>query len=117
MRLLAVAATVLLSFVAILVGMAKVQRLPASLQIRDQAGISRFVWTVSGWIELFAAAGLVVGIFVAPEVAVVCAAALMLTFGWLAANQLSQRRSAAAVPAIALSALSLLTIAAIFIAG
>ena len=107
----------MLAFLSILVGMAKVQRLPASLQIRDQAAVSPVVWAVSGWIELLAAAGLVVGIFVAPEVAVVCAAVLMLTYGWLAAKQMAERRLAAAVPAIALSLLALLTIAAIFVAG
>lgn len=117
MRLIAVAGTVVLAFLAILVGMAKVQRLPASLQIRDQAGVSAVVWAVSGWIELIAAAGLVVGIFVAPELAVVCAVVLMLTYGWLAAKQLAQRRPASAMPAIGLSVLSLLTIAAIFAAG
>jgi hypothetical protein len=112
-----VAGTLVLAFLSILVGMAKVQRLPASLQIRDQVSVSPLVWVVSGWIELFAAAGLVVGIFVAPELAVVSAAVLVLTYGWLAAKQLADRRPAVAVPAIGLTVLSLLTIAAIFIAG
>jgi len=49
--------------------------------------------------------------------AVVCAAVLMLTYGWLAAKQLAEHRRSAAVPAIVLSLLSLLVIAAIFIAG
>ena len=117
MRIVAVASALILSLIAILIGMAKVQRLPASLQIRDQAGIASLVWTMSGWIELIAAAGLIVGLFVSLELALVCAVILMLSFGWLAAKQLAHRRRVAAVPAAALSGLSLLTIAAIAVAG
>lgn len=118
MRLLAVVCSLVLTLLAVIVGMAKVQRLPASLQIRDQANISPTVWTVSGWIELVAAAGLVVGIFVSLELAVTSACVLFVCYIVLAGRQLTRRPAlASAVPALALAGLSAATIASVIATG
>lgn len=118
MELLAVTLSLLLTLLAVVIGLAKVQHLPASMQVRDRAGISPAVWTASGWIELLAAAVLVVGVFVAHEAAVVGAALLAASYGALALRQLSRREPFAVVlPALVLLVVALATIAAITSAG
>jgi hypothetical protein len=112
-----VAASILLTLLAVIVAMAKIQRLPASLQIRDQAEVSPLVWTISGWIELLAAASLIIGVFVSFELALVAALVLLLGYSSLAARQLTRRRTAAAVPAAVLAALAALVIVAIAVSG
>ncbi len=118
MQLLAVGLSLLLTLLAVIIGLAKVQRLPASLQIRDRSGISAGVWTTSGWIELVAAGFLVVGVFAAHEIAAVAAVVLALSYAALALRQLTRRVPiAVASPAIVLVALSLGAAAAIIVAG
>ena len=118
MELLAVALSLLLTLLAVIIGMAKVQRLPASLQVRDRAGISAGVWTASGWLELVAAAFLVVGIFAAHEVAAAAAVVLALSYAAFALRQLTRRLPLAAVlPAGVLVVLSLASAAAIVAGG
>jgi uncharacterized membrane protein YphA (DoxX/SURF4 family) len=68
MVLLTVVLALLLALVVIVVGMAQVQGLPASLSVRDRVGASPTLWRVVGWLELVAAAGLVMGV-AAPLVA------------------------------------------------
>ena len=110
MRLLAVVLSLGLTLVAVIVGMAKVQRLPASMQIRDRAHIPSAAWTASGWIELVAAAGLVLGIFAAPGLAVASAAVLFISYLVLAVRQALQRNPAFMVlPAAALAVVSAVT--------
>jgi hypothetical protein len=117
-KILAVICALVLTLLAVVVGMAKVQRLPASLHIRDSAKVPAWVWTTSGWIELVAAAGLVVGLFVAWAVALVSAAVLLISYMALAARQLSQRLPlSAATPAVVLSGLSAVTTVALIAAG
>jgi len=117
-ELLAVGLSLLLTLLAVIIGMAKVQRLPASLQVRDRAGIPAGVWTASGWLELVAAAFLVVGVFAAHEVAAVAAGVLALSYAVFAVRQLTRRLPLAAVsPALVLLALSLVAAAAIVAAG
>ena len=114
MELLAVGLSLLLTLLAVIIGMAKVQRLPASLQIRDRAGIAPGLWTASGWLELVAAAVLVVGVFAAHEVAAAAAVVLALSYAAFAVRQLTRRLPLAAVlPAIVLVVLSLGAAAAI----
>jgi hypothetical protein len=118
MKAVAVVVALLLTLLAVIVGMAKVQRLPASLQVRDQAKISAAVWLGSGWVELVAAAGLVLGIFVRLEVALVSATVLLVSYLALAVRQLTQRRAfASAVPALVLSLLAAVTVASIIASG
>lgn len=117
MDFILVAGSILLTLLAVVVAMAKIQRLPASLQIRDQAGISGLVWTISGWVELLAAASLIIGVFVSLELALVAAVLLLLSYTSLAARQLTRGRTAAAVPAAVLAALAALVIAAIAVSG
>ena len=118
MRVVAVACSLVLTLLAAIVGMAKVQRLPASLQVRDQARITPTLWTISGWIELAAAAALVVGIFVSLEMAVAGAVILFASYLALAVRQLAMKHAiASVVPALALSFLSAITVASIVAAG
>ncbi len=118
MKFLAVICALVLTLLAAVVGMAKVQRLPASLHIRDAAKVPGLAWTVSGWIELVAAAGLVVGLFVAWALALVSAVVLLISYMALAARQLSQRLPlSAATPAAVLSGLSAVTTAALLASG
>jgi hypothetical protein len=117
-ELLAVGLSLLLTLLAVIIGMAKVQRLPASLQVRDRAGISAGVWTASGWLELVAAAFLVVGIFAAHGVAAFAAVVLALSYAAFAFSQLTRRLPLAAVlPGGVLVVLSLASAAAIVAAG
>ncbi len=118
MRAVAVVASLVLTLLAVVVGLAKVQRLPASLEIRDRARLTPTVWTVTGWIELLAAAGLVLGIFVALELALASAVVLLISYVALAVRQLTQRLTLSeSVPALGLSALAAVTVASIIISG
>jgi uncharacterized membrane protein YphA (DoxX/SURF4 family) len=118
MKVLAVALALLLTLLAVIVGMAKVQQLPASRQVRDQAAISPTLWLVSGWVELFAAAGVVLGIFVRLELALVGALVLLVSFLALAVRQLTRRLGfSSAVPALALATLAAATVASIVASG
>lgn len=118
MELLAVALSLLLTLLAVIVGLAKVQHLPASIDIRDRSGVAPAVWTASGWIELIAAAFLVVGVFAVHEAAIVAALVLALSYGLLALRQLSKRLPlAAATPALVLCVLGGATAASIVAAG
>jgi hypothetical protein len=113
-ELLAVGLSLLLTLLAVIIGMAKVQHLPASLEVRDRSGIPPVLWTLWGWVELVAAGFLVVGIFAAHEAAVIAAAVLGLSFLLLAVTQLMKRQPvAAALPALVLFALAAGTAAAI----
>lgn len=107
MELLAVGLSSLLTLVAVVVGLAKVQHLPASLEVRDRAGIAPRVWTISGWAELAAAAVVVVGVFAVQEAAAVAAMLLAVSYAALALRQLSRRLPVAAVsPALVLTLLA-----------
>lgn len=118
MKVVAVVGALLLTLLAVIVGMAKVQGLPASQQVRDQAKISAAVWVGSGWVELVAAAGLVLGIFVRLEVALVGATVLLISYLVLAVRQISQHQPfASVVPALGLSLLAAVTVASIAASG
>lgn len=118
MELLAVASSLLLTLLAVLVGMAKVQHLPASLQIRDAAAIAPALWRLSGWVDLVAAALLVVGIFAAHGAALVAAVVLALDFAALGIRLLARPGQAStAAPALLLVALSAVVVVAIALAG
>ena len=118
MELLAVVLSLVLTLATVLVGMAKVQHLPASLQVRDHAAVSSRVWLLSGWVELVAAACVVVGVFAVHALAVAAAALLALDFAALAVRQLTRPGpGASAVPALVLSVLALSVVITISVAG
>lgn len=118
MELLAVGLSLLLTLVAVVIGMAKVQHLPASLEVRDRAGIAPGMWTISGWVELVAAAILVIGVFAAHGAAVVAAVLLAVAYAAFAIRQLTRRLPMAAVfPALVLVLLAGGAAAAIIAAG
>jgi len=118
MSVVSVILSLLLTLLAVIVGMAKVQRLPASAQVRDQAEISPALWLLSGWVELIAAAGLVLGVFASLELALVATVVLLLSFLSLALRQVKARLGiAAVVPALVLTALSAVVLASIAVAG
>lgn len=117
-ELLAVALSLLLTLLTVVVGMAKVQKLPASFSIRDAAQISPSWWTASGWIELVAAGFLVVGIFANHTTAMVAAAALGVSYLALAFRQLSAHQPIATLtPALVLSGLAVATVVVVYLAG
>ncbi|MEO8105994.1 MAG: hypothetical protein ABI720_01645 [Actinomycetes bacterium] len=118
MELVAVGLSLLLTLLAVIVGMAKVQRLPASAEVRDRANVAPAIWTVSGWVELVAGGFLVVGIFAAHEAAILASIVLAVSYGILAIRQLSQSLPlAAATPALVLCALGAATALSIVAAG
>lgn len=118
MELLAVCLSLLLTLLAVIVGMARVQRLPASIDVRDRSGFSPVLWTASGWVELVAAGALVVGIFAAHEAAFGASVVLAISYGLLAVRQLANRLAlAVATPALVLCALAGATALTIAAAG
>lgn len=118
MELLAVVLALVLTLATVLVGMAKVQHLPASLQVRDAARISPAVWTLSGWVELVAAGVLVVGIFAVHAAAVVAAGVLAVMFAALAVRQLVARMPPATLlPAVVLAGTGVAVVVTVLAAG
>ena len=118
MELLAVGLSLLLTLLAVIVGLAKVQSLPASIEVRNRSGVAPVFWTTSGWVELVAAGFLVVGIFAAHEAAIVASLVLAVSYGLLALRQLTHRLPlAAATPALVLCALGGATAISIVAAG
>lgn len=118
MELLAVALSLTLTLATVLVGMAKVQHLPASLQVRDAAAVPTRLWLASGWVELVAAACVVMGVFAAHALAVAAAGLLAVDFAVLALRQLTrQAPGASALPAVVLSLLALGAAISIVAAG
>jgi DoxX-like family len=73
-ELASVAVSLLLAMVLIVMGLAKVQSLPATLRIRDRLGLSSASWRVLGVVELLAAAGLIVGSLANTKMAIVASA-------------------------------------------
>lgn len=118
MELLAVVLALALTLATVLVGLAKVQHLPASLQVRDAARVTPTVWTLSGWVELVAAGVLVVGIFAAHAAALVAAGVLAVVFAALAVRQLVVRMPpATVVPAVVLSGMGVAVVVTVLAAG
>jgi uncharacterized membrane protein YphA (DoxX/SURF4 family) len=81
MRGVQVAVVVFSLFVAlifVLAGMARLQGLPASDAVRERLGLPVALWRFVGVVELVGAAGLVVGVFAIPELAVAAAVGLAL---------------------------------------
>ncbi len=116
MELVAVVLSLVLALGVVLVGMAKVQTLPASVQVRDAADVSPRLWLLSGWAELVLAALLVLGIFAIHELAVFAAVLLAVDFAALGIRQLT-RNAASAAPALVIAAVAVGAVAGILAAG
>lgn len=112
MELAAVALSVLLGMALIVMGLAKLQGLPATRQIRDRLAVPPTVWRVMGGAEMLAAAGLIVGSLANTNMAISGAVLGILSVGTLLAFQVRAREPFAfLVPAVALLALAVVDIA------
>jgi uncharacterized membrane protein YphA (DoxX/SURF4 family) len=67
-----------LAFGFVMIGLAKVQQLPASTAVRDRLGIGSSLWRTLGVVELVAAVALVVGVIALPALAVTALVGLAL---------------------------------------
>ena len=97
MDALAVALAGLVTLAAFVVGLAKTQGLPASIEVRDRAAIAPGLWSASGWVEIVVAFVVVIGVFAAPRASAVGAALLALSYAALATRQLQRRLPLASV--------------------
>jgi uncharacterized membrane protein YphA (DoxX/SURF4 family) len=70
--------SLMIAFVFILAGMARIQGLAASDAVRARLGLSTGLWRLVGVVELVGALGLVVGVLAIPELAVAAAVGLVL---------------------------------------
>jgi uncharacterized membrane protein YphA (DoxX/SURF4 family) len=103
--------SLLLAMALILMGLAKVQTLPASDEIRRRLAIPPPIWRAMGITELLAAAGLVLGAFAIPEVALAAAVLALASLLVLLVAQVRTREPLAfMVPSGALIALAVLDI-------
>ena len=82
-----------------LIGLAKVSGLPASLVVRDRVGVPPRLWTVIGLLEILGAFGVVVGAFAAPGLGVAAAVGLAVLSAGAAVSHLRVHDAPAAVAA------------------
>jgi len=109
-QLAAVTFAIVLTLISVVVGLAAVQHLPASVRVCDAARISAPLWTAFGWVELVAAGAVVATLFALPAVAAVAALVLGATFVTLAIVQLARQKALPpAMPALVLAVLALAT--------
>ena len=112
MELASILVSLVLAMALIVMGLAKVQSLDPSIEIRDRLGVSATAWRVMGVIELVAAAGLILGAFATWKLALVSAAAAVVTMLVLLVMQTRRREPAAfLVPAAGIAALAFLDVA------
>jgi len=91
-----------------LLGIAKVSGLPASLAVRDHLGVGPSLWTVIGVLEVLGAFGVVVGAFAAPELGVVAAGGLAaLSVGAVVSHLRRHDTVAAVAPPVVLGVLAM----------
>jgi len=96
-----------LAIALILIGFAKVQQLPASMEIAVRLTIKPTVWRWWGMLDLACAAALIVGSFAVPTVAFVAAVATVMTMLGLVFVQMRHQEPVAfRVPAVALALLA-----------
>ena len=114
MELSVIALSSILAMTLIVMGLAKVQRLPATIQIRDRLRIPPVLWQIMGYVELVAAAGLILGAFATGALAVLAALAAIGSLVTLLVFQLRGREPLAfLVPALVLIAIAAIDIALI----
>jgi len=94
--------SVLVAFGFVMIGLAKVQELPASAAVRDRVGVSPALWRTLGVVELVAAAALVVGAIALPALAMTALVGLALLTGTAVVAHLRVSDRPGAVPAAVL---------------
>jgi hypothetical protein len=92
----------LLAFGFVMIGLAKVQQLPASTAVRDRVGVAHGLWRTLGVVELVAAAALVVGVIALPALALTALVGLALLTGAAVVAHLRVSDRPGAVPAAVL---------------
>jgi hypothetical protein len=97
-----IAVSALLAFGFVMIGLAKVQQLPASTAVRDRLGVGPGLWRTLGGVELVAAAALVVGVVALPALALTALVGLVLLTGAAVVAHLRVSDRAGAVPAAVL---------------
>lgn len=96
-----------LALVQILIGLAKLQRLPASLALAARVGVAETLWRVWGLVDLVLAAALILGAFASEPLALVAAVAIALSlFSLLALQARAREPFALLVPIIVLTLLA-----------
>jgi len=80
-----------LALVLILIGLAKLQRLPASLALAARVGVAETPWRVWGFVDLTFAAALILGAFASEPLALIAAGAIVLSLSLLLAFQARAR--------------------------
>ncbi|HLV97609.1 MAG TPA: DoxX family protein [Ktedonobacterales bacterium] len=112
MSIVAIVLQVLLALAFLLTAVRKLAGTKASVQMRDLLHVAPWFWMVTGVIELVAAVGLVVGIWIAP-LAVLGALLLVATMAGAVFTQLVNRQPfQRALPAVVLLALGLVVVLA-----
>jgi len=77
-RVLEICLGVALCAAFMLIGLAKVLAIPASLSLRDRVGVPPALWTGIGVLEVLGAFGVVIGAFAAPGLGAAAAVGLTL---------------------------------------
>lgn len=112
MSIVAIVLQVLLALAFLLTAVRKLAGTKASVQMHDLLHVAPWFWMVTGVIELVAAVGLVVGIWIAP-LAVLGALLLVATMAGAVFTQLVNRQPfQRALPAVVLLALGLVVVLA-----
>lgn len=115
MEIAAILVSLLLAMTLILMGLAKVQDLQPTLEVRDRLGVTSAVWRTWGAWELVAAAALVLGAFAVWKLAVIGGAMTLLSLLVLLALQVVHReRLPFLVPAAGLSVLAVVDLVLLF---
>jgi len=102
--------SLLLGLAFIVVGLAQLQGLASSTAVRDRLQVPPRLWGAIGVAELVAAAGLVVGVFAIPGLAVAALVGLAVLTAAAAVSHLRVSDLPGAVPAVVLCALCLLDV-------
>lgn len=78
MRVLEICLAVVLCAAFMLIGLAKVLAIPASLSLRDRVGVPSALWAGIGVLEVLGAFGVIIGAFAAPGLGAAAAVGLTM---------------------------------------
>ena len=104
-----------LALVLIVIGLAKLQRLPASLALAARVGVAEVPWRVWGFLDLTFAAALILGAFASELLALIAVGAIILSLSTLLALQAKAREPLALLMPIIV--LVLLAVADLLVIG
>ena len=112
MELAILIVSLILAMALIVMGLANVQSLAPSIEIRDRLEVSPTAWRIMGTVELVTAAGLILGAFASWKLALISAATAVATMLVLLVMQTRRREPAAfLLPPTAIAALALVDVA------